>query len=73
MKIRDHQELTAIINEMESERRAIIEHIYYIIWHMRGGLSREEAWSLSDKERKIIIKQIDERVKQVEKTNLAII
>jgi len=43
------------------------------MWHMRGSLSREEAWGLSPEERKAILKQIDDRVKQVEKTGIALI
>ncbi len=73
MTISDHQELRAILKRMESERHALIEHITTIMWHMRGSLSRGEAWTLSDKERSIILKHIEERVKMVEKTNLAIV
>lgn len=70
MTISDHQELRNLIKRMDSERHDLIEHITAIMWHMRGSLSRGEAWSLSDKERRIILKQIEERVKAVEKTNL---
>jgi hypothetical protein len=41
-----------------------------IMWHMRGGISREEAWTLSPIERKDMMKLIDEHVKLVEKTKL---
>jgi len=73
LTISDHQELRAILKRMEAERHNLIEHITTIMWHMRGSLSRSEAWVLSDKERTVILKQIEERVKMVEKTNLAII
>jgi len=58
---------------MDAERHDLMEHIITIMWHMRGSLTREEAWTLCDKERRIILKQIEERVKTVEKTNLAIL
>lgn len=42
------------------------------MWHMRGSLSREEAWTLSQIERKDIIASIDERKNMTEKTGLAL-
>ncbi len=50
-----------------------MDHVHSIMWHMRGSISREEAWCLSPDERKNIIHQIEERVKQVEKTGLPVI
>jgi hypothetical protein len=40
---------------------------------MRGGISREEAWSLAPVERADIMKFIEERMKIVEKTKLPMI
>lgn len=40
---------------------------------MRGGLSREEAWSLSFNERRRMMEFIKDRIKAVEKTNLPIL
>jgi hypothetical protein len=37
------------------------------------GMTREEAWTLCNDERKIILKQIDERVKSIEKTGLPLL
>jgi hypothetical protein len=50
----------------------ITEQIYSILWNMRS-MTREEAFSLSNLERQIILKQIDDRVKMVEKTGLALL
>lgn len=50
-----------------------MEQIHSIMWNMRGSLSRDEAWSLSPDERKSILRQIEERVKLVEKTNLPLL
>jgi hypothetical protein len=57
---------------MEKARMDLIGHITSIIFHMRG-MTREEAWTLSNDERQIILKQIEERVKMVEKTGLPIL
>jgi hypothetical protein len=43
-----------------------------LMWHMRGSLSREEAWTLSRHERQDIIKSIEERKKLTEKTGIAL-
>ena len=50
-----------------------MDHVHSIMWHMRGSISREEAWHLSPDERKNLLKQIEDRIKQVEKTGLAVI
>lgn len=72
LKISDVQELRGLIGSYRAETRELIEQIYNIVWNMRG-MSREEAWALSHEERKIIMRQIDDRVKMVEKTGLAIL
>jgi hypothetical protein len=58
---------------MEKERNELQEHIHSILWNMRGGVTREEAWTLSNDERRSMLRQIEERVKMVEKTGLPII
>jgi len=58
---------------MKKEQKELIDHIHSIMWNMRGSLSREEAWTLSNEERKSILKQTDDRVKMVEKTGLSIL
>ena len=58
---------------MKREQHELMEHVHSIMWHMRGSISREEAWLMSHTERKNILKHIDERVKNIEKTGLAIL
>lgn len=72
LSVRDLQGLRDIINEMKAERKELMDHVQQIMWHMRS-MSREEAWSLSPDERKGILAQVDERIKQVEKTGLAVL
>lgn len=47
--------------------------IHEIMWNMRGGLTREEAWTLSPQERADILEDIKKRVETVEKTGLPLI
>ena len=73
MRITDHQELQVLLSSMRREQHELMDHIHSIMWNMRGSISREEAWVMSNEERKGILKQIDERMKMVEKSGLALI
>lgn len=44
-----------------------------IMWHMRGSLSREEAWTLSPAERTDVLKSIEDRKELTEKTGLPLL
>jgi hypothetical protein len=52
------EETISLLNEMEKDSRAIINAVYTIMWHFKG-LSREEAYTMSHKERMEIIKIIE--------------
>lgn len=58
---------------MKKEGHELMTLVHNIMWHMRGSIGREEAWTLSPQERKDILNLINERVKAVEKTGLPII
>ena len=58
---------------MAKEGKDLRKLIHNIMWHMRGSISREEAWQLSSQERQEFLDLIEERVKAVEKTGLAIL
>ena len=61
------------MHDYRSEAGQLRQHIASILWHMRGGVTREEAWRLSPDERRDIMKLIEERVKIVEKTGLPLL
>ena len=73
LRITDLRELQGLLNSFRKEQRDLVEHIHSIMWHMRGSLSRQEAWTLSHEERKSILSQIDDRVKNVEKNGLPLL
>jgi len=58
---------------MQVEQTEMRRTIHTIMWHMRGSLSRQEAWTLSIDERRDIIKQIEEHVERTTKTGLALL
>jgi hypothetical protein len=55
---------------MAEEQAQIRKLITAIMWHMRGSLSRDEAWTLSPDERADILKSIENRKELTEKTGL---
>lgn len=61
-----------MLREYRTEQGQLRQHISQIAWHMRSW-TREECWRLSPFERKDIMRQIEERVKVVEKTGLALL
>ena len=73
LSITDVDQLRSFIKSFDKESKELKEQVLTIMWHMRGSISREEAWSLSFEEREMIIKQIEERIKTVEKSGLALL
>jgi hypothetical protein len=57
---------------MQRDQKTLRHTIVRIMWHMRGSLSREEAWTLSPIEREDIVALVDEHRDLVEKTGLAL-
>lgn len=62
-----------IVDGLKREQKEIREHLINLMWHMRGSLSRNEAWVLSPQERTDILKYIEDRIKIVEKTKLPLL
>lgn len=58
---------------MAKEREELMHTIYEILWYMRGGLTKEDAWGLSQNERVSVLRDIKKRIETVEKTGLAIL
>lgn len=68
-----NEEVQTMLSEFRQDQFELRKHIVSILWHMRGGLSREEAWRLSPDERTDINRFIEERMKIVERTKLPLI
>lgn len=70
---RTNEGVRAILNEYRQAQRDLREQITDIMWHMRGGVTREEAWTLSYVERADMHRMIERRMEMVEKTGLALL
>lgn len=62
-----------MLREMKQDQKHMTQAMVHIMWHMRGSLSREEAWTLSPDEREEIMKMIEEHRDLTEKTGLALL
>lgn len=58
---------------MNSEQKELRSVIHQLMWAMRGGLTREEAWTLSHKERLELLEDVKTRMENVEKTGLPLV
>ena len=58
---------------MAKEQKELRSVIHEIMWYLRGGCTREEAWCLSHQERLDLIEDIKKRIDDVQKTGLPII
>jgi hypothetical protein len=62
-----------LLQEYVEEARAITDQIYEICWYMRGGVEREGAWQLSNRERQRIMKLIGANIERTNKTGLPLL
>lgn len=63
-------EIEQLLNGLSEEQTELRRFIARIMWHMRGSLSREEAWTLSHNERRDVLELIEEHKDLTEKTGL---
>ena len=70
MTITNNEEIGEFLREMQTERQELQKVMVRLMWHMRGSLSRDEAWCLSPAERNDIVHLIHEHNDVIEKTGL---
>ena len=73
LSLTDPVAIAEMLHEMQMEQKEMRMVTAQIMWHMRGSLSRQEAWTLSIEERKDIVTLIEEHKKLTEKTGLALL
>lgn len=72
MTLTDQAAIAEMLHEMQMEQKEMRIVTARLMWHMRGSLSRQEAWTLSIEERKDIVALIEEHKDLTEKTGLAL-
>ena len=73
LTLTDPDEITDLIRSMAAEQDDMRQMIARMMWHMRGGLSRQEAWTLSPAEQRDVIALIQEHKELTEKTGLPLL
>jgi hypothetical protein len=66
----DDQEIVSLINDYEKESKALKNEALKISWHMRGGISYDDAMALSTDERIIINNIINDNMEVTKKTGM---
>ena len=66
----DDQEIVTMLNDYEKESKALKNEALKISWHMRGGISYDDAMALSTDERIIINNIINDNMEVTKKTGM---
>ena len=63
-------EILKEVDGLEKESGAFKSELFKICWYMRGGITLEDAFSLSYEDRSIVSKLIEENLETTKKTGL---
>jgi hypothetical protein len=59
-----------IVAKYEGDIKSIKKNIMQLCWHMRGGVTYDEAMNMSLSERNIIVKMVEEHMETTKKSGL---
>jgi hypothetical protein len=65
-----HEQIGAMVETMEKECKDIRREAIKMTWYMRGGLTYENAMSLSSQEREIVGELIKDNLETTKKSGL---
>jgi hypothetical protein len=60
----------ALVEQYEGDVKKIKSNILQMCWHMRGGVTYDEAMNMSITERNLIAKMVEEHMETTKKTGL---
>ena len=66
----NNQEIAEYIDSLDKESKALIKQIYSLAWHMRGGMTLDEAFQISFSDREIITEMIKEHMEITKESHL---
>lgn len=67
----DNEEIANYLSKLDKEAKALKTEALKFSWHMRGGLTYDQALMLSEVERNIISKIVEENAEITKKTGLS--
>ena len=69
----DNDSIIKLLQDFDNESKALQKDLLEKTWYMRGGISYNEAMTLSPGERKQIHEIIKQNIKNTEKTKLPLV
>ena len=66
----NNQEIAEYIESLDKESKALIKQIYTLAWHMRGGMTLDEAFQISFSDREIVMELIKEHMEVTKESHL---
>lgn len=65
-----NQEIIELIESLERDSKALIKHIHQLVWHQRGGMTLDEAFTISYSDRELITQLIKDRMETTKESRL---
>lgn len=66
----NNQEIAEYVESLEKESKALIKQLYTLAWHMRGGMTLDEAFQISFSDREIVMELIKEHMEVTKESHL---
>lgn len=73
MSAESPEEMQEIIDGYEHRSRALIKQMTQMLWYMRGGLTRNDAWAMSLQEREEAFELINENIKRTKDSKMPLL
>jgi len=67
------EEISEILNEMALSSKALTSIVTDICWNMRGSVTWEQAWQLTESQRKVMWTLIKKNVERTEKLGMPLL
>ena len=58
---------------MENETKQIKDELYRMTWYMRGGVTISEAYAMSNEDRRIVAKIINDNIEMSKKAKMPLL
>ena len=69
----DPEEISEILEEMALASKALTSIVTDICWHMRGSITWEQAWNLTEDQRRVMLNLIKKNIETTQKTGMPLL
>ena len=66
----NREQIIELGRTLDTEIKQLKHQLLKLCWHMRGGVTMEEAWHMSHEDREIISNIVEENFEVTKKTNM---